>query len=207
MALEIWLAFVVASTIMLVIPGPTVMTVVAYGLGNGARTALATVPGVVLGDAVAMTLSLAGAGALLAASAELFTALKVAGALYLIWLGIGLWRKVPKGTLEEPGAKRETARAMFLNCFVVTALNPKSIVFFVAFVPQFMTAEAPFWEQAMILIPTFLVLAGLNNALWSLAAGSMRAGFSKPSARKLINRLGGGFLIGAGLLTLAAKRG
>ena len=95
MSWELWIAFVVASSALLAIPGPTVLIVVSYALGKGRRTAWATVPGLTLGDFTAMTISLMGAGAILAASAELFTVLKLAGAAYLIWLGVRLWRARP----------------------------------------------------------------------------------------------------------------
>src|SRR5471030_1539215 len=92
MTLSLWAAFVAASSILLVIPGPTVMLVVSYALGQGWRTALPMAIGVALGDFTAMTLSMLGLGALLAASATLFTMLKWIGAAYLVWLGLKLWR-------------------------------------------------------------------------------------------------------------------
>src|SRR5437773_11131232 len=97
-SLETWLAFTAAAAILLLIPGPTVLLVVSYALGQGWRTALSMAVGVALGDFTAMTLSMLGLGALLAASATLFTALKWIGAAYLVWLGIKLWRA--GGTLE-----------------------------------------------------------------------------------------------------------
>ncbi len=95
MSLELWIAFTLASAVLLAVPGPTVMLVVSYALGRGRGTGWATVPGVALGDFTAMTISLLGAGAILAASATLFTVLKLIGALYLLWLGIQLWRSKP----------------------------------------------------------------------------------------------------------------
>ncbi|MGB0499472.1 MAG: LysE family translocator, partial [Rubricella sp.] len=92
MTLEIWIAFTLASGVLLAIPGPTVMLVLATGIGRGRRAALGTVPGIALGDLTAMSVSLAGAGALLAASATAFTVLKLAGAAYLMWMGLKLWR-------------------------------------------------------------------------------------------------------------------
>src|SRR5881227_2491786 len=92
MAVELWLAFVAASSILLVIPGPTVLLVVSYALGQGWRTALPMAVGVALGDFTAMALSMLGVGALLAASATVFTTVKWTGAAYLVWLGIKLWR-------------------------------------------------------------------------------------------------------------------
>jgi threonine/homoserine/homoserine lactone efflux protein len=198
MALELWLAFAAASTALLAIPGPTVMLVVSYALGQGRASGWATVPGVTLGDFTAMTISLAGA--------ELFTVLKLCGAAYLIWLGVKLWRAEP----QPPGAlnfrQRGQARAMFANAFAVTALNPKSIVFFVAFVPQFVDPASPALPQFVVLEATFLALAAANAALWAVLAGEMRERFRKPATLRVLNRTGAGFLIGAGVLTALARR-
>ena len=151
MSWELWIAFAIASTALLAVPGPTVLVVVSYALGKGRASAWATVPGVTLGDFVAMTVSLLGAGALLATSATLFAALKLVGAGYLIWLGIKMWRAHP-GPQAFAGAGGKTdSRRMFWNSFAVTALNPKSIVFFIAFVPQFVDPAAPLAVQFMIL--------------------------------------------------------
>lgn len=206
MTLELWIAFTVASTIMLVVPGPTVMLVVSYALGRGRATGWATVPGVVLGDFAAMTVSLLGAGAVLAASATLFTALKLAGAAYLVWLGIKLWRAEPVLEAPDGAVKPRGGRAMFWHAFVVTALNPKGIVFFIAFLPLFVAPEHPVWPQFVILEATFLLLAGVNVAIWAVLAGELRARFSSPRILKAINRAGGTLLIGAGALTALARR-
>lgn len=206
MSIEVWIAFVVASSVLLAVPGPTVMLVVSYALGRGKRTAWSTVPGVTLGDFTAMTASLMGAGAVLAASATLFTALKLVGAAYLIWLGVGLWRAKPElADLEQTTAASNTT-AMFWNAYVVTALNPKSIVFFVAFVPQFVNPSAPVLPQFAILEATFLALAALGAAIWAILAGNLRDRFRRPETLRRVNRAGAGFLIGAGLLTAATQR-
>ena len=209
MPLEIWITFALASAVLLAIPGPTVMLVVSYALGRGRESAWATVPGVVLGDLTAMTVSLAGAGAVLAASATLFTVLKLCGAAYLVWLGVGLWRDAPEmleaQTVAIQHGPKERSR-MFWNTYVVTALNPKSIVFFIAFVPQFVTAHSQLMPQFAIMIATFVGLAAVNTALWALLVGEMRRRFERPGTLKLINRIGGGFLIGAGVLTALTRR-
>jgi len=207
MPLEIWIAFALASVVLLIIPGPTVMLVVSYALGRGRESGWATVPGVTLGDLTAMTVSLAGAGAVLATSATLFTVLKLCGAAYLVWLGIGLWRAVPEPLEIEraKGAPRDGWR-MFWHAYVVTALNPKSIVFFIAFVPQFVTADLPLLPQFAILTATFVGLAAVNTAAWAMLAGEMRRRFARPATMRLINRTGAGFLIGAGMLTALARR-
>jgi len=206
MSLELWIAFTIASSALLAIPGPTVMLVISYALGRGRSTGWATVPGVTLGDFTAMTLSLLGAGAILGASATMFTILKLAGAAYLVWLGIQLWRAKP--TFGDPGSgvKVTDRKKMFWNAYIVTALNPKGIVFFTAFVPQFVDASRPLLPQFIILEATFLTLAAANVALWAVMAGEMRARFNRPSTLRLINRIGGTCLISAGVLAAAARR-
>ena len=182
------------------------MLVISYALARGRETGWATVPGVTLGDFTAMTISLLGAGAVLATSATLFTALKLAGAAYLIWLGIKLWRAEPRLGDFEHVRGRHSPKSMFWNSFAVTALNPKSIVFFVAFVPQFVDPTRPVLFQFVILETTFLLLAAVNVAIWALLAGHLRSRFKRPETLRLVNRTGGSFLIGAGLLTAAIRR-
>ena len=109
MDLTTWIAFAFASIVLLLIPGPTVLLVVSYALTQGRRVALATVAGVALGDLVAMTLSLAGLGAILAASSAVFTILKWIGAAYLLYLGIRLWRAKPSLALESASRSRAEA--------------------------------------------------------------------------------------------------
>lgn len=205
MSVEIWIAFVAASAALLAIPGPTLTLVVGYAINGGRRTAWASVPGVTLGDFTAMTASLLGAGAVLAASATLFTALKVLGAVYLIWLGISLWRAEPQGALTG-GAEVRSLRRVFWNCYAVTALNPKDIVFFVAFVPQFVDPAQPVLEQFIILEATFLTMVAINIAMWSYLGGTLRARLTRPETLRIANRVGAGFLIGAGLVTATLRR-
>ncbi len=206
MPLELWLAFVLASAILLTIPGPTVTLVVSHALAGGRRTGLATVPGVALGDLTAMTISLLGAGAVLAASASLFTALKLIGAVYLVWLGLRLWRVDPAADALESRARPAGQGAMFWHAYVVTALNPKSIVFFIAFVPQFVAAGRAPLPQFLILELTFVLLAAVNAALWAVLAGQLRQRFRTPRVQRLVNRTGGSLLIAAGALTALARR-
>jgi len=205
MSLDIWLAFVVAASILLAIPGPTVLLVVSYALGHGRQSAAWTVPGVALGDFTALTLSLIGLGAVLSASSELFTVIKWAGAAYLIWLGIKMWRS--DGAIEVRGGKRgDNGPAMLWNCFAITALNPKGLVFFAAFLPQFVSPAAPAAPQLVVLGATFLVLATANAALFAYLAGSAKSALADPSRMRLVNRIGGTLLIGAGALMASYQR-
>lgn len=205
MPLEIWLAFCIASFVLLAIPGPTIMLVVTYALSHGKRSAVPTALGVVLGDFVAMTASIAGLGVLLAASATMFTVLKWVGGAYLVYLGIRLWMSKPEAAPDESAPDRSD-RAMLWHAFVVTALNPKSIVFFVAFLPQFITPGEPVLMQFVIMEATFLVLAVVNAAAYGLIAGGARTAIRTPGVMKWVQRTGGSVLIGAGVAAILVKR-
>lgn len=202
MTIEHWAAFAGASIILLAIPGPTVLLVISYALGHGRQASAATVAGVALGDFTAMTASMIGLGALLATSASLFNALKWAGAIYLIYLGVRLWR-APVGRLSS-GSPDGTAPAwrIFWHTYAVTALNPKSITFFVAFLPQFLVLSQPILPQMIVFEATFLVLATLNATAYALLATAARTTIRQPHVQRLVNRTGGSLLMGAGLATL-----
>jgi len=204
MSIETWLAFVAASTILLVIPGPTILLVISYALGQGWRAALPMSVGVALGDFTAMTLSMLGVGALLAASATLFTALKLVGAAYLIWLGIKLWRA---GGALQAEARTDTSPAisMVAHAWLVTALNPKGITFFVAFLPQFLDPTGDVLRQMLIFGATFLALAFGNALGYGLLAARAGAITRNPSAISLFNKVGGSLLIGAGVAAATVR--
>jgi threonine/homoserine/homoserine lactone efflux protein len=209
MTIETWLAFAAATTVLLVIPGPTILLVISYALSHGRKVASATVAGVALGDFTAMTASMLGLGALLATSATLFTALKWIGAAYLIYLGIKLWRApVSDQVAAADSAEAPAVRPLrvFLHTYAVTALNPKSIVFFVAFLPQFLDLTKPLFFQMAVFEVTFLVLATINAALYGLLASMARNQIRKPKVQRIVNRTGGSLMIGAGLLSLSFKR-
>lgn len=200
-----WLAFAAASIVLLLIPGPTVVLVVTYALSQGRRVAVATAAGVALGDLTAMTLSLAGLGALLLTSATLFTVLKWIGAAYLVYLGIRLWRSRPQ-LPDIDSAPEVRRRGVFGHAFVVTALNPKSIVFFVAFVPQFIARDAPIVPQLVIMEATFVTLAAVNALVYALAADQLRARIRRPGVLTWLNRAGAGCLVALGAATAAIGR-
>ena len=197
MTIETWLAFVAASTVLLLIPGPTVLLVVSYALGQGWRTALPMAAGVALGDFTAMTLSMLGVGALLATSATLFTGLKWVGAAYLVWLGIKLIRSPVEGLSvdEKPAPPRG---GFFLQGFLVLLSNPKVLVFFGAFIPQFMDMSQPHFPQVALLGITFMVTAVMTDAVYAVLAGRARLFFSARRTR-LVSRISGGFMIGGGI--------
>lgn len=206
MPFDLWLTFAAASLALLLIPGPTVLLVLSYALSKGRSVAVASAAGVACGDLVAMTASLLGLGALVLASATLFTLLKWIGAAYLIYLGVKLIRSAPSSGLNLPEASDITARKVFGHTAAVTALNPKSIAFFIAFVPQFVRADAALLPQFAILIATFVTLAALNALAYALAADRLRRVIARPGIITWITRAGGSALIAMGILTATLRR-
>ena len=206
MPLDLWLTFAAASTLLLVIPGPTLLLVLNYALTQGRRVAIASALGVATGDLIAMTLSVVGLGALLLASATAFTVLKWVGAVYLIYLGLRMLRASTPPLLPHGAIGTERPGKVFRDLAAVTALNPKSNTFFVAFVPQFINPEIAFAPQAGILIATFVGIAGINALIFALAANAMRQQITRPNLLQWITRAGGVSLIGMGILTATLRR-
>ncbi|GKT15317.1 LysE family translocator [Acidovorax sp. SUPP2522] len=206
MPIELWLAFVAASAVMLVIPGPTILTVISYSMSHGRRANVPLVLAVALGDSTALLMSLLGLGALLETSAFWFTAVKWVGGLYLLYLSIRLLRAGISATeIAAPAAPASRWR-LFLNTYLVTALNPKGIVFFVAFLPQFLSPAASATQQMGILGVTFVVLAATNATLYAVFAGSARKLLASPRAQRRFHVAGGSLLAAAGVWALTARR-
>lgn len=207
MPLDLWLTFVAAATALLLIPGPTVLLVLSYALSKGRGVAVASAAGVALGDFTAMTASLLGLGALVMASATLFSVLKWIGAAYLLWMGWKLFRSAPSSGIQAMARANDvTPRGVFTHAAAVTALNPKSIAFFVAFVPQFLRPELPLLPQFAILIATFVVLAALNALAYALLADRLRTWVGRPRVINGLTRTGGLTLMGMGIATAILRR-
>ena len=206
MSFQLWLAFVAASAVLLIIPGPTILTVISYSMAHGRRANVPLIAAVALGDSTALVLSLLGLGALLATSAAWFTAVKLAGGLYLIYLGLKLLRAgISPAELAAPAAPGSRWK-LFANTYLVTALNPKGIIFFVAFLPQFIQPGADVTRQLWVLASTFVVMATLNATLYAVFAGSARKLLASPRAQRNFNLAGGSLLTAAGVWALMAKR-
>lgn len=206
MPIELWLSFAAASAILLIIPGPTILTVISYSVAHGRRANIPLIAAVALGDSTALVVSLLGLGTLLAASAFWFTVVKWAGGLYLLYLGVKLLRAgispVELGMPASPASRWK----LFANTYLVTALNPKGIVFFVAFLPQFIDPNANATAQLWVLACTFVALATINASLYAVFAGSARRLLASPRAQRGFNLSGGVLLSVAGVWALLAKR-
>ncbi len=206
MSFQLWLAFVVASAVVLVIPGPTILTVISYSVAHGRRANTPLVAAVALGDSTALVVSIFGLGALLATSAFWFTVVKSLGGMYLIYLGVKLLRAgASSAALVAPAARGSRLR-LFANTYLVTALNPKSIVFFVAFLPQFISHGASVTQQLWILTVTFVSMATFNATLYAVFAGAARKLLDSPRSRRRFNVAGGSLLLAAGVWGLLARR-
>ena len=203
------LAFALASAILIVSPGPTVLMTVMRSLSHGPGVAWPLAFGVGLGGLVATSLSRLGVGALLAASATAFTLVKWAGAAYLVWIAVGMWRSAGNLKLEPahaPSADRSARRGAFREAFVVTVLNPKGIVFFVAFAPQFIDPARPYATQATTLIGIFTMIGFANVLAYAFMAGRARGLLRSPAVLANMTRGGAVALAAAGLATLFARR-
>jgi threonine/homoserine/homoserine lactone efflux protein len=207
LAIDTWLAFVAASVVVLVVPGPTILTVISYSLAHGRRAQVPLVAAVALGDSTALLASLLGWGSLLAASAFWFDAVKWAGGLYLLYLGGRLLTAGvrPAPVAEAPPAPEPRWR-LFARAYGITAMNPKGIVFYVVFVPQFIDVRSSLPQQVLVLALTFVALATANATFYAVSAARAGRLLASPAGQRGFNVVGGSLLCGAGIWTLVSRR-
>lgn len=202
---HLWLAFVGASFVMGVIPGPGVASILGFAFSSGRKTALASVAGMAVGNTIAMSVSLLGAGAILASSALAFTVLKWVGAAYLLVIGLIAILNSRAPAADAPPPRAVTPRAAFLTNVAVGTFHPKTILFFVAFATQFIQPERSYALQAAILVATFTGVAAMTDSLYALAGSRASGWLRSPRARMWSQRVGGGAVMGAGV-AMAAMR-
>lgn len=182
MTIEIWLAFTASSILMLLVPGPTILTVVGYALGQSKACVIPLALAVALGHATTLTLSIIGLGAVLTTSPVLFVALKITGGMYLVYfICQRAWRTFRAQNNPVAIAPARNCASSMFRTWLVTAANPQTIIFFVAFLPQFIDTAQPPLGQLWVLCTTFIVLAAINSAIFALCAQTT-AGFLKPRA-------------------------
>jgi len=206
MSIEIWITFVAASIILLSIPGPTILTVISYSISHGHKAKIPLISAVALGDSTALALSLLGLGVLLAESAFWFQAVKWVGGLYLIFLGIKLFMAGVKPPSIDNSEQQTSNWQLFANTYLVTALNPKGIIFFVAFLPQFINTHSQVTHQLWFLAITFVLLASLNATIYAVFAGKAKQLLSSQKTQRVFNLCGGTLLSTAGIWALSAKQ-
>ncbi|CUR62241.1 conserved membrane hypothetical protein [metagenome] len=201
-----WVAFLVASILFIQVPGPSLLFTIGRALTVGRREALLSVLGNALGLTAQVALVALGLGALVAASATAYTAIKVAGAGYVIWLGIQAIRHRSDARLAMAAAAPARRGHPVRIGFTVGATNPKTIVFFVAFLPQFTDPAGPVALQTMLLGVVFGVMAAVSDGTWAIAASKARDWFARrPSRLDALSATGGTMMIGLGATMLAAE--
>lgn len=204
MSPDLYLAFVAACAVLIAIPGPNVALIVANSVAHGARYGLMTVAGTASAMVVQLALVVLGASAVLGLLADLFEWLRWLGVAYLVWLGVRTWRSTATD-LQATAAEPRSLLAIFARGFAVSLTNPKTLVFYAAFLPQFVRADAgDVTHQLFLLAGTFLVVAVLLDGTWALLASRL-SGLLRARAR-LRNRLTGGLLIGAGIGLAFARK-
>jgi len=202
MNVQLFTAFLLITIVLIVMPGPIVTLVISTGATRGVRAALTTVAGTTLGNAMLLAAIALGLNWVHAHADLLFNALRLTGAAYLVWLGVQMWRDAGEG-----GEKLlESGRARFVRGFIVALSNPKTIVFFTAFLPQFIDSRLPAGPQLAAMCVASVLIAGASDCAWAIAAGMGRAWFMKPARVKLLGRLSGTVLIGGGLWLSLARR-
>ena len=203
MPLRLYAAFVAAVTILMLIPGPNVALIVANSLAHGARYGLVTVAGISAAMVVQLALTALGMTTLLGALAQGFAVLRWIGVAYLVFLGVRAWRAPPLD-LTRARPEPRAVRAVFCRGFLVSLTNPKTLLFYAAFLPQFIDVSGNVGRQLAVLSFTFVALALVLDGGWALLAARLRGVLGVNG--KLRSRLTGAFLMGAGLgLALARK--
>lgn len=196
-----WLAFLMASLLIGILPGPGVANIVGYALNSGRGTAFAAVAGAVAGNVITMMVSLAGVGTVLEAFPRAYRLVELAGAVYLVALGlIGILRSRPPATGHDVVRTAIPPRAAFAGSIAVSALNPKSIIFFIAFVPQFIAADRSYVVQASVLVTTFASIVALTDTLYTLLALRVAGLLHSPTMSVQVRRVGGVVLLCTGLV-------
>lgn len=206
MKFELWLAFVATYTVISIIPGPSVLMVTGQALAHGGRAAFLCILGELTGGVVLVAMSLFGVGAILAASAQLFQMVKWAGVFYMAYLG---YCQIIEARREGPTAQAKLAKPVGLSSakagFLTAILNPKAIIFYVAFLAQFLDPEGHLGVQFAIVVTTSTIIVGGVLGAYALLAVQARRSLQSPVMRRRLGVAGGSFLIG-GSVFMATTR-
>jgi len=200
-------AFLAASLVLAVTPGPAVFYIVTRSTTQGRRAGLASAAGIAAGNLGNMVAASVGLAALFAVSAAAFTAVKYAGALYLVYLGVrALYGPEAEDPVVVPGT-RSLARA-FRDGVIVALFNPKTTLFFAAFLPQFLTTGSEPMAQSLVLGAVFVALAAVTDSAYAIAAGTLAPALARTRGVRALGRYAaGGALIGLGLFAAVAGAG
>ncbi len=208
MTLQLWLVYAAAVTALALTPGPNSLLALTHGGLYGTRKTAVTAMGSVCGFGLLIGLSMAGLGALLAVSPYVFDAMRLGGSLYLIYLGIKTWRSDPAHLTLGSSAhiKAPPKFRLFGTGFLVAVSNPKVILFYAAFLPQFMNIEAPLLLQLLVLTTTFMAVEWMVEV--AIAAGATRVApwLGQAGNARLFNRMTGSVFVVAGTALALSNR-
>lgn len=194
--------FSLASFVLLAIPGPTIILVISNSLGHGLKYTSPLLGGIAVGDFIAMTASVLGLGTILSESANLFEFCKILGAFYLLYIGVKMWRGASTHLSSTQLMASRINTRTFGTAFSVTALNPKSLIFFIAFVPQFIITSSPVWIQLTVFIGIFVLISVAVSAGYAVLATVLKARLKISNIKYYADRTGGGIMAAAGLMSL-----
>ena len=202
MDLTTWLAYLGVVSLLIATPGPSCLLATLHGYQYGVKKTNATIIGDVTGSFILMLISALGLGVLLASSDTLFIVLKIAGAAYLVYLGVQTWRKPVTTTdpLAVDNKADESTRQLFKKGLITSLTNPKDLLFFAALFPAFLNNQQPFFTQLTILMVTWITVNYVITLLYAIAGTKVNKQFSKPSFMKVFNRVTGGIFISFGAL-------
>lgn len=202
MSLSVYFAFLLACIVLVIVPGPTVTLIVANSLRHGRRAGLLNVAGTQFGLAITVGIVLLGLASLIAAMGAWFVWAKLAGAAYLVWLGVKMLTST--GEIDAGNSRREPRGGFFVQGLAVALSNPKTLLFFGAFFPQFMDPARSFTLQVLIMGATAMAVAAISDSAYAVLASRAGAALSRRRVR-LMARLGGGALVGGGLWLALAR--
>ncbi len=207
--MDLYIAFVLATALLILMPGPIVTLTVANSLAHGTRHGLRTVVGTSSATLVLLVVGGLGMASAFAVLAEWFDWLRWAGAGYLIFLGIQQWRAKPVGLNVDDGdngIKAGSKKGIFWQGFVISITNPKTILFYAAFFPQFIDPTQPAGPQLAVLSVTFLIIATFLDSLYAVLCGRLRPYLADVKRARLRNRITGSILIGTGLALALVRK-
>lgn len=195
MALDLYLAFIAASAVLILMPGPNVALIVANSFAHGPRYALMTVAGTSTAMIVQLGLVIAGMTTMMTEMAHLFTIFKWAGVAYLLFIGIQYWRKPPVDLCADADLQTRRYRDVYAQGFLISLTNPKTLIFYAAFFPQFMNPENPALPQFLLLGATFLAMAIVSDGTYAVLAGRIRPRLQTSNIGRMQNKLTGSLLL------------
>lgn len=208
MTTETWLLFLGAGILLSMTPGPNSLLAITHGGLYGAKRTLNTILGGVLGFSLIIAISMSGLGVLLAASSQWFSLVKWAGALYLVYLGVVTWRAAPlhERLNEASESQVRPSSSLFREGFLVAIANPKVLIFFTAFLPQFIDPEHSLFIQFAVMTVTFMSIECLFELLLASCSSRVVPWFSKDDRGRWFQRVTGGAFVGAGVVLASVSR-